>query len=70
MGLVLIVFAGLASFIGVCLFVLGSLGLSSYRLRQRLPVRSPVDLMHWGSILFSVGFFLIVLIQLISGLIE
>lgn len=39
---------------GVVLFVLGSLGLGSRALRTRLPVKSPVVLMHWGSTLFSL----------------
>jgi len=68
----LIVFflAAFASIAGMCLFILGSLGFSSYRLPRRLPARSPVDFMHLGSTLFSFGFFSIVLTLLIYGLLK
>ena len=35
---------------GMILFVTGSLAIGSYRLRKRLPIRSPISLMHAGSV--------------------
>lgn len=62
-----VVLVGFVSLSGMILFVIGTLGQSSDWIRQRIPVKSPVDLMHWGSTLFSIGFFSIVLTLLIAG---
>ncbi len=43
--------------LGMLVFCVGGLAVSSWRLRQRLPVQSPVSLMHAGSSLFGLGFF-------------
>ena len=44
----------LAGFVSIGL---GGLGVSSHKLRRRLPVQSPISLLHAGGSLFGLGFF-------------
>ena len=60
MTLALFLLGALLSVTSIAMCLLGSFGLSFYAIRRRLPVRSPIDYMHWGSTGFFLGNLLII----------
>ncbi|MEO0474790.1 MAG: hypothetical protein AAF085_02300 [Planctomycetota bacterium] len=60
MTLALFIVGALLSVTSIAMFLLGSFGVSFYAIRRRLPVRSPIDFMHWGSTGFFLGNMLII----------
>jgi hypothetical protein len=55
MAALILILAILCIVLGFVSFLVGSLGIGSSRLRKRLPVHSPISLMHAGSIAIFLG---------------